>query len=179
MLISGVRQSDSATHIHVPILFQILFPFRLLQHIEESSLCSTIGPCWLFYIQCSVTDAEAEAPGVWSSGANRRLIGKVPNAGEDWGQKEKRVSEDEMAGGITDAMNMNLGELREMVRGREAWRAAVHGVPKSQAPDPTGRLNSNKCVCQYQLPDLSFPMPHFPSDNHKFGFKIYELISVL
>ena len=34
--------------------------------------------------------------------------------------------------GITDAMNMNLGKLREMVRDREAWRPAVHGVAKSQ-----------------------------------------------
>ena len=34
--------------------------------------------------------------------------------------------------GITDAMNMNLGKLQEMVRDREAWRAAVHWVTKSQ-----------------------------------------------
>ena len=34
--------------------------------------------------------------------------------------------------GITNAMNMNLGKLHEMVRDREAWRAAVHGVSKSQ-----------------------------------------------
>ena len=33
---------------------------------------------------------------------------------------------------ITDAMDMNLGKLREMVRNREAWRAAVRGVAKSQ-----------------------------------------------
>ena len=33
---------------------------------------------------------------------------------------------------ITDAMNMNLGKLWEMMRDREAWRAAVHGVTKSQ-----------------------------------------------
>ena len=34
--------------------------------------------------------------------------------------------------GITDAMNMNLGKVREMVRDREAWCAAVHVVAKSQ-----------------------------------------------
>ena len=33
---------------------------------------------------------------------------------------------------ITDAMNMNLGKLQEMVRDREAWHAAVHGVTKRQ-----------------------------------------------
>ena len=34
--------------------------------------------------------------------------------------------------GITDAIDMNLGKLREMVKDREAWRAAVRGVAKSQ-----------------------------------------------
>ena len=33
---------------------------------------------------------------------------------------------------ITDAMNMNFGKLQEMMRDREAWRAAVHGVAKDQ-----------------------------------------------
>ena len=46
-------------------------------------------------------------------------------------QKEKRHQRIRWLDGITDAMNMNLGRLRKMVRDREAWRAAVHGVANS------------------------------------------------
>jgi len=47
VLVSGLQQSDSVIHTHVSIHFQILFPYRLLQNIKQSSMCCTVGPCWL------------------------------------------------------------------------------------------------------------------------------------
>ena len=55
VLVSGIQLSDSVTHTHVSILFQLLFPFRLLHTIEQSSLCYTVGPCWLSILNIADT----------------------------------------------------------------------------------------------------------------------------
>ena len=47
MIVSSVQQGDSVIHIHVSILLQILSPFRSLPGIKESSMCYSVGPCWL------------------------------------------------------------------------------------------------------------------------------------
>ena len=50
------------------------------------------------WIYIGRTDVEAEAPTLWPTDAKDQLIGKDPNAEKDWGQEEKGVAEDEMAG---------------------------------------------------------------------------------
>ena len=46
--------------------------------------------------------------------------------------------------GITESMDVSLSELRELVMGREAWRAAIHGVAKSRTRLQTNILSSKK-----------------------------------
>ena len=54
VMVLGVQQSDSVIHIHVSILFQIIFPFRLLQNNEQNTLCYSVDPCWLSILNIAV-----------------------------------------------------------------------------------------------------------------------------
>ena len=76
-------------------------------------------------------DAEAETLKLWPPHAKSWLIGKDSDAGRDWGQEEKGMTEDEMAGWHHRLYGYEFKWTPGVVMDREAWPAAIHGVAKS------------------------------------------------
>ena len=82
---------------------------------------------------------------------------KDSDAGKDWAQ-EKGATEDETVEWHHCSMDMNLSKLQEMVKGREAWHAAVHWVAKSRTRlnDWTTTLTRTEWCSSLQTLDLFF-----------------------
>ena len=107
----------------------------VLEKTLESPLnCMEIQPVhskgdqsWVFIGR---TDAKAETLILWPPHGKSWLLGKDPDAGRDWGQEEKGMTEDEMAGWHYWLDGHELSVLQELVTDREITCAAIHGVAK-------------------------------------------------
>ena len=71
-------------------ILESLLDFKEIQPVHAKG-----DQAWVFIGR---TDAEAETPVLWPPHAKSWVIGKEPDAGRDWGLKEKGTTEDEMAG---------------------------------------------------------------------------------
>ena len=84
---------------------------------------------WVFIER---TDVESETPILWppmrrvNSFEKTLMLGRIEGSGRRGKQRMRWL------GGITDSMDMDLSELRELVIDREAWYAVLHGVTRSQ-----------------------------------------------
>ena len=143
------RYKPWGSSIRRGLLFQLVCHFhRYWAYSSKSTVCSRMESCFqepvLSVSSFRRTDAETEAPIVWPPDAKSRVIGKDPDAGKDWGQEYKRVTEGEMVG----------------------WHQRLNGCEFEQTPGDSGGQKSLECCSLWShqgIPSVSWRLLTFVS----------------
>ena len=117
-----------------------------LDNKEIKPVNSKGNQSWIFI---AGIDAEAEAPILWLPDAKNWLIGKDPDAGKDWGQEEKGMTEDEMGGWHHWLNGHEFEQTPGDGEGQGSLVCFSSRGPKES--DTTERLNSNWCFCVREI----------------------------
>ena len=112
--------------------FQTVVLEKTLESPLDSKEIKPVNPKgnqpWIFIGR---TDTKAEAATLWPPDANSWLIGKNSDAGKDWGQEEKGMTEDEMVGWHHQFNGHEFEQTLGDNEGQESLTAAVYGVAES------------------------------------------------
>ena len=128
---------------------------------KEIKLVNTNGnQLWIFIGR---TDAEASI--LWPPDAKNWLIGKDPDAGKIEDRRRRKWQIMRCLGGIIDSTDTSLRKLGEIVKDREAWHAAVHGITMIQTWLSDWTTTWILLRCQMALPSVP-PRTALPFQNN-------------
>ena len=167
VLMHGCERGTKAEHLRIKCFWTVVLEKTLESPLDSKEIKPGNLKGNQPWISIGRTDAEAETPILWPPDA-KGWLRRDPDAGKDWGQEEKGQQRMRCLDNISDSMDMGLSKLREVVRDREAWHAAVHGVTKDRTRlsdwtttcEVVGNTTQSRVKC-YSFPKgsigLSFP----------------------
>ena len=124
---------NKGEHQRIDWCFQIVVLEKTLERPLDCKETKPVNPkgnqAWIFIGR---TDADVKVPILWPPDGKSQLTGKDHDAGKDWGQEEKGMTEDEMVGWHHWLNGLQFEHTLGDSEGQGSLGAAVHGVAKSR-----------------------------------------------